>query len=51
MKKNRKTKERKCNEICTHAKGNKCNCICGGKNHGKYWKKKNNYFDDIEKKK
>jgi hypothetical protein len=25
-----------CDDRCTHARGDKCECSCGGKNHGIY---------------
>lgn len=29
--------DHKCDVRCTHAKGHKCECSCGGKNHGSAW--------------
>ncbi len=26
-----------CDERCTHARGHKCDCSCGGTNHGRGW--------------
>jgi hypothetical protein len=26
---------RRCDARCHHAKGDKCRCICGGRNHGR----------------
>ena len=25
---------RTCNQICWHARGKSCRCVCGGRNHG-----------------
>lgn len=29
--------EVRCDARCTHARGHKCDCSCGGANHGKQW--------------
>lgn len=26
-----------CDDRCTSARGSKCECSCGGKNHGRWW--------------
>jgi hypothetical protein len=31
------SESRKCDIRCTSAKGHKCNCQCGGKNHASDW--------------
>lgn len=31
---NKDGKTRRCNATCYNAKGTRCRCVCGGKNHG-----------------
>lgn len=41
--------QRRCDARCYNAKGHKCTCICGGKNHGAGKKKAlENAFSDHE---
>ena len=44
-----KKRKRKCTSICHNAKGDRCECICEGVNHGKNYKRDINYEQTSKK--